>query len=416
MFRMRPGLERMHEAAHRLGLARPGMPVAQVVGTNGKGSTAFYLSELARLHGCSTGLFTSPHLLSLRERIRINGRPAGQERIVPWANRVWRLCADLELSYFETITLVAMEGFVQEKLDLVVLEAGLGGRNDATTTWLAELVLVTPIGLDHEHVIGPGLANIARDKAGAIRPGTRAAIAAVQQPDAWQILREQAARSRVRLREQGSLGKLAHMDIQPGLSGSHQKRNAGLALEAWADLAAWHDWRFAPEICQQALGSTGWPGRLQRIHGVPEIFLDSAHNPMGMTALRDALREMHVQPASMVFTCLRDKDLSAMARLARSMTAGTIFVPELAESERSRPAAEVASMLGRAGAHAPDTATALGLAQAQARAEAGSSPRDQPGSVLACGSLHLLAEIYGLHPHWLEPSPRTVEHLPKPVH
>ena len=403
MFHMRLGFERMREAARRLDIVHPPAPLAQVVGTNGKGSTAFFLSRLAMEHGFSVGLFTSPHFLTLRERVRLNGLPASEERILTWANTVHPVCHDLGLTYFETITLMAMVGFSAERVDLIVLEAGLGGRNDATSTWNPDLLLITPIGLDHDQIIGPGLENIARDKAGAIKSGA-VVVSAPQATVVRDILEQEADDRGVVVHTVNDIaGMSAEMHacsaIAPALPGHHQRDNARLALAGWTALALGHGWPVRPDACEHALTSRAWPGRLQRVTGLlggsPEIILDGAHNPPALETLNTALDKLAIRPGAVIFTCMRDKDLAGMAPLVRQLTSGPIFVPELPMQPRSRPAQEIADELGPQARTVPDPATALALASAL--------PAQADGPILVCGSLYLLAEIYALHPEWLDP-------------
>ncbi len=405
LFHMRLGFERMREAARRLDMVRSPAPLAQVVGTNGKGSTAFFLSRLAMEHGFSVGLFTSPHFLTLRERVRINGLPASEEHTLAWANTVHTVCHDLGLTYFETITLMAMVGFSAERVDLIVLEAGLGGRNDATSTWHPDLLLITPVGLDHDQIIGPGLENIARDKAGAIKPGTLV-VSAPQAAVVRGLLEQEAAAQGVVVHSVSDIpGTPELAAITPALPGLHQRDNARLALAGWTALAHGQGWPLRPDACERALTSRAWPGRLQRVpmlpggspEGSPDIILDGAHNPPALETLNAALHNLAIRPDAVIFTCMRDKDLAAMAPLVRQLTSGPIFVPELPTQPRSRPAREIVRELGPQAQAAPDPATALNLALAQDLVPA--RPR---GSILICGSLYLLAEIYALHPEWME--------------
>ncbi|SDB18667.1 dihydrofolate synthase / folylpolyglutamate synthase [Desulfonatronum thiosulfatophilum] len=398
MFHMRLGFDRMRQAVKRLDIARPPMTTVQVVGTNGKGSTSFFLARIAQEHGFATGLFTSPHFLTLRERIRINGRPASEEKVLEWANIVQEKCADLGLTYFETITLIAMVGFRREGVDLAVLEAGLGGLNDATTTWDPDLLLVTPIGLDHEQIIGPGLVNIALDKAGAVKTGSTV-VSARQEPAVLVILGTAAALDRANLflaDEQWAVPGTSGSHLQnpseplPALPGAHQRTNAGLALAGWSRLCDHRGWTVRPEACRRALADAGWPGRLQRIPGTPEFILDGAHNPPAVKALAAALKELEIRPAAVVFTCLQDKDLAAMAPLVRAMTDGPILVPGLPTYQRTRQAAEVCQILGPRAKAVQDAAAAL------------RETRQLSGPVLICGSLYLLAETYAQHPEWLD--------------
>ena len=163
---MRPGLDRMRAALDRLALRRPPCCVVQIVGTNGKGSTSTMLAALAQAHGLRVGLHTSPHFLSPRERVRLDGAMLPEERWLELANILMQRGGD-DLSYFEFVTCLAVMAFAEA--DIAVMETGLGGSYDATTALEADLVVFTPIDLDHQSVLGPFLKDIAADKAGATR-------------------------------------------------------------------------------------------------------------------------------------------------------------------------------------------------------------------------------------------------------
>lgn len=393
MFHMRLGMNRMRTATRRLGLITPRPALVQVVGTNGKGSTALFLSRIAEMHGLRTGLFTSPHFLSFLERIRINGRQAEPDEVLDWANAVQAHVRDLDPTYFELLALIAMHGFQDRGLDLAVLEAGLGGKNDATSAWTPNVVLVTPIGLDHAHVIGPDLEHIARDKAGAIKPGGLV-ITGAQEPLVVEVLRQEADRKKARLADVDAvLAEFPGQCLATGPAGAHQIDNARLALAGWLELCRVlsHPWN--EDTCRAALASAFWPGRLQRVAGPPEIILDGAHNPPALASLARSLDGLGIRPATLVFACMQDKDLRNMIPVLRRLTSGPIFVPELPRYERARPAAEIAAILGKTARPVEQVAEALDMAGRIA------------GPVLVCGSLYLLAEVYKIHPQWLTPEP-----------
>lgn len=391
MFHMRLGMGRMRAAQRRLHLDQYGPALVQIVGTNGKGSTAFFLSRLAMARGLKAGLFTSPHFLSFRERIRINGRCVLPDVVLDWANHVQKHIWDLGLTYFELLTVLAMHGFDREGLDMVVLEAGLGGLNDATTAWTPDILLLTSIGLDHEQIIGPGIKRIAQDKAGAIRPGS-IVITGPQLPQVMEVLARQAERKDVRLLAVDTIlaGLPQQFHVEPGLAGEHQHHNARLALAGWVELCSLKGWGLDRNACSRALSSSSWPGRLQRIAGSPEIILDGAHNAPALETLEKALKALAIQPHALVFSCMRDKDLSAMADCIRRLADGPILVPELPTYERARPAREIADVLGEKALPVWSVAEAMDRAFRMA------------GPVLVCGSMYLLAEVFRLRPQWLE--------------
>lgn len=167
LFHMDMGLSRVRRAMAALGLTRPPFRVVQILGTNGKGSTAAFLASLCTAHGCKTGLYTSPHFVSPEERIRIDGTPWPGARWPEPANAV--MAAAPDLTYFEFLTVLALLVFAREKAEVAILEAGLGGRYDATTAVDADMLCFTPMAMDHKDVLGPTLTHIATDKAGAVR-------------------------------------------------------------------------------------------------------------------------------------------------------------------------------------------------------------------------------------------------------
>lgn len=413
LFHMDMGLGRMRRALAALELTRPPFVVAQVLGTNGKGSTAAFLASLALTHGCSVGLYTSPHFVSPTERIRI-GRPE-TGICAPWPGEQWVsegnriMAAAPDLTYFEFLTVLALLGFAREGVDLAVLEAGLGGRHDATTTVAADLLCYAPIAMDHKDILGPTLADIAADKADAIR-GPAPVCSAAQFPEAARVLENAARAHGARLIRACPVAD----DMPLGLNGPHQRTNAGLALAAWRCLAP----RLgkpadAVPAQTQGLARAFMPGRLQRIPGTeqhPPLLLDGAHNPHGMAALIKALRAEALHPAGAVFSCLADKDwLPSVQMLKHYLGHAPLFVVTM-DNPRAAQAIDVANACNNL---PPTTATALpsgpqALVQALERARA--LPKaSENNPVLVTGSLYLLSEFFTLHPRWLRQQGRAYE-------
>jgi len=387
LFSMQLGLSRMREALGLMGLERLPGAVVHVVGTNGKGSTSGFLEALARAHGLTTGLYASPHLVSVRERIRIGGRMLCEEDWIVAANAVMARCAGIGLTYFEFLTVMAMHIFAQEKLDLVVLEAGLGGTHDATCAVPADLALLTPVGLDHEQVLGPELADIARDKAGAL--GCCPAVVGLQEPLVLDIFRQAGALwPLISLEDcrdgQGFSipGRGLHLTAG-SLSGHppYQLHNAALAALAWSRLAEARGWQFDSSLCTQVLGATRFSGRFCR-HG--RILVDGAHNPMGLIALCEALERSGEHFDCLVFQAMRDKTLEPAILRRLQALADRVVIPALA-LERAFKAHELAERFGPGAEAAGDLRAAL----------AGE------GSVLLCGSLYLVGAYYELYPEQL---------------
>lgn len=389
LFSMRLGLERMHEALGLLGLSRPSATVAHVVGTNGKGSTSGFLEALARSHGLSTGLYVSPHLACVRERIRVDGRMLSEDEWLGAANAVMDRCAGVGLTYFELLTVMALWIFERRGLDLVVLEAGLGGTFDATCAVPADLAVMTPVGLDHEQVLGPTLAHIARDKAGAL--GRCPAVTGLQEPGVLEILHRAAAGRPLwelaDCREPGGFripAGASSLSLTPACLPGHppyQVRNAALAALAWSRLAQARDWQFDADLCTQVLAATRFSGRFCR-HG--RVLVDGAHNPMGLAALCEALEGAGERFELLVFQSMRDKTLDPAILARLRALADRVAVPGLGFPRACDPG-ELAARFGSGATAVPDLRAALG----------------EGGTVLLCGSLYLVGAYYELFPEQL---------------
>jgi dihydrofolate synthase/folylpolyglutamate synthase len=387
LFSMQLGLSRMREALGLMGLERLPAAVVHVVGTNGKGSTSGFLEALARSHGLATGLYASPHLVSVRERIRVGGRMLSERDWLLAANAVMERCAGVGLTYFELLTVMALHIFAHAGLDLVVLEAGLGGTHDATCAIPADLAVLTPVGLDHEQVLGPSLADIARDKAGAL--GGCPAVTGLQQPPVLDIFRQAGAGWPLLSLEdcrdgQGFSipGRGLHLSAAslPGHP-PYQLHNAALAALAWSRLAEAWGWQFDASLCTQVLGETRFSGRFRR-HG--RILVDGAHNPMGLTALCEALERSGEHFDRLVFQAMRDKTLEPAILRRLQALADRVIIPAL-PLERAFKARELAERFGPEAQAVDDLRAAL----------AGD------GSMLLCGSLYLVGAYYELYPEQL---------------
>lgn len=439
LFRMQPGLERMEAALAELGIKRAPHLVAQGVGTNGKGSTCTFLASLARAHGLCCGLHSSPHFVSVRERVRLF-RPGGtggvsdggdllpESEWLAAANQVMSVPAGAGLTYFELVTLTAVLLLRRAGVDLAVMESGLGGSFDATTALDADLVFFTPIDLDHRDVLGHSLAEIAADKAGAMRPG-RPALSARQKPEARRALEKKAQGLGAPLEFLPERGwePILPPDVLPaaehpvplGLSGEHQYENAALALLVWRRLREKLGLEPDPKAELQGLRRAWLPGRLQKIAGSsshPPLLLDGAHNRHGLAALGHSLSLMGVAPLVTVFACLRDKEPENLLPHLRALSAGQIIVPEIPGHPRAMPARELAGLIGPQAVPADDLRQALLMAGREVEDRLRYSQRDQgrepgpgqaafgPGEypLLVCGSLYLLAEFFKIYPEYLE--------------
>jgi dihydrofolate synthase/folylpolyglutamate synthase len=399
-FRMHPSLDRISQALQRM----PGFNgrIVHIVGTNAKGSIARFLETAARAHGVNTGLFTSPHFTSVRERILVDGRMLSEEMWLDLANQVFSLCGDIPLTYFELLLAMALLAFAKAGVDLAVLEAGLGGTWDATCAAPADLTVMAPIGLDHQHVLGETLAQIVADKANAIRPDGLA-LSAEQAPEALMILRRRALDVGAQLEGPRSFPMRRSEKELRGLRlrarGDFQRRNAACAWTAFKIIAADLGAQANLSVARRALAAVDIPGRMQMVRIKPEgprLLLDGGHNVHALTALACALAAENIRPAAVVFACLADKDLASMTPVVRSLTDGPLVVPEIHGNERSRSAVETAKTLGPGARSAQDVEAALVSLQ--------DVPTGPTRPILVCGSLFLLAELFTFHPEFLDQS------------
>jgi len=372
LFGMRFGLERMRRLLTALDSPQERFRAIHVVGTNGKSSTVRMTAALAQAHGVRTGAFLSPHLTRFAERIRIGDADldgaafgAAVQRAATAAAKVDRGLPEGErVTQFEVLTAAAFDELARREVELAVVEAGLGGRHDATGVLRAPVVVLTNVGLEHTRWLGPTVADIAREKLAVVAPGATLVLGDVV-PEVEQLARATGARL-VRPEPAGA--------ALPG----YQRSNFALALAAArAQLGA-----LAPPVVERVAGRITVPGRLEVVGERPYCVLDGAHNPSGAEALAAALPE---RPFVAVVSILDDKDAAAILRalVARCST----FVCTAAPSPRALSPATLASLAQQLGAGAeivPDPRAAL----ARARELAGPD-----GAVVATGSIYLIAEL-----------------------
>ena len=385
LFHMDLSLGRMERFREARPVSAP--PLVHVVGTNGKGSTAAFFASLARAHGIKVGLFTSPHFLTMRERVQVNRAMLPEAAWVDLANEILAVPAGEDLTYFEFQTCLAMLAFERERVDVAVMEAGLGGRFDATNVYAPELTLFTPIGMDHENVLGDTLSAIARDKAGALRAGG-CGVTGPQDPDALVELENMAQAVGARFMYSVDMAGPVS-DIRLGVPGLHQTVNARLALAGWRWFAAGRGMRSEVPKERFGLESAFLPGRFQHVSmDGREVILDGAHNPHALTALAATLKASGEEPGCVIFSCMKDKDLDAMLPLVRDLTVGPVLVAPMAY-DRACPARDLVDALGQ---------KAVVLDSLEAALQEGSK---YSSPTLVCGSLYLLADFYTLYPHFL---------------
>jgi dihydrofolate synthase/folylpolyglutamate synthase len=393
---MRPGLERIEGLLDALGHPEHRYTLVQVGGTNGKGSVASMLAAVLKAAGRRVGLYTSPHLVSFRERIRVNGEAIPEDAVVDGVDALGTLVARFDATVFEATTALALDHFAREGVEVAVLEVGLGGRLDATTVGTPAVTVLSRIDRDHEAYLGRTLAAIAAEKAAIIRSGV--AVSAAQAPEALRVVAERAAGVGVPLlvesRDLAVSVEARSLEgqriscrgpgwtlpgLRLGLLGTFQPSNALLAVAAARELGVPD-----PPI-RAGLARARWPGRFQVVGGSPVLVLDGAHNPAAAEALAASLRAYFERtPLTLIFGVSRDKDGAAMLRTLAPVVRRLI----LTRAAHPRAAApEALQALMPPGGPAVETASSV--ADALARAAGGSATP----VVCVAGSLFLIGEV-----------------------
>ena len=421
-------LEHMRRLLQELGGPEVEFPAVLIAGTNGKGSTAATLASILQAAGHRTGLYTSPHLIRINERVRVNGEAipdADFARLHDITDRAAaKLVAQKALpwhpSFFEMVTAIAFQRFAEVDVDIAVLEVGMGGRLDATNVVDPLISVIADIALDHQQYLGSTIAEIAREKAGIIRENG-VAITLPQLAEANDALGHAmvernargvnatqyvppispgAAQLRTPIREYKSgtetrLGQEYHLQVfaqdilvQTPLLGRHQLRNVALAIAAAEELTQ-QNFKITADDIASGIRETRWPGRLQRavIDGT-EYLLDVAHNPAGAWALRSALSELDevygARPLTFVFGAMRDKAISEMAEILFPLADRVIATP--ADNPRSASPVDIRTAARRVAVEL-EFAANVPAALVRARAVAGKN-----GLVVVTGSIYIVGE------------------------
>ena len=322
----RSGLGRMQRAVDLLGNPEQTYPIIHVTGTNGKGSTIAFMRELFVAHGKTVGTFTSPHIVSIHDRICINGEPISDTDFIRLADQVKAMEQRLlethdQLSFFELLTLIALLYFKEQKVDLVLLEVGIGGLLDTTNVVTGEIAIITSIGLDHQETLGDSLEAIAEQKAGIFKLGKSAVIANLA-PEAQIVCQKVSEDLGVTLYQadkdfsfkegqfSSSLAGLRQLKL--GLEGVYQEENAALALQTFLLFMTQRGEKLNEEVIRLALKTTRWAGRLEAI--TEHIYLDGAHNLPALERLVEFIQEKIQQgyQPQILFGALKRKDYSGM--------------------------------------------------------------------------------------------------------
>ena len=396
----KPGLERIDALLDKLDRPERALKVIHIAGTNGKGSCASMTASVLKAAGYRTGLFTSPYLFRFNERMQINGRPIDDGVLAELVTRIRPLADAMEdhPTEFELMTAAALLWFAEERCDAVVLEVGLGGRFDATNVIARpEAAVIMNIGLDHTAVLGDTVEQIAREKAGIIKPGCDVVLYP-QTESVMTVLRERCEELDARLHTAELSQLVPEFDSLEGqvftykgipcaipLLGAHQRINAAVVLELVAVLRA-RGWTLAEDAVEHGLYAVSWPARFEPVHEEPCFIVDGGHNPQCAETVRDSL--LHYFPDQkrvLLVGVLADKDYPAM--LERLDPAADAWVCVTPESERALPAEELARCVERFGKPVTVCATiADGVATALEQA-------GKDGVGCAVGSLYMAGAV-----------------------
>lgn len=379
LFGIKLGLENVSRLLEETGSLPlpPETKVVHVAGTNGKGSVCAFSERILRDAGRKTGLFTSPHLVTYRERIRVGGAMIPEQRVAAILTELKGLVGewDPHPTFFELSLALAMRHFLEEGCDALVLETGMGGRLDATNAIPASVSVITPIGLDHQQWLGSTLREIAGEKAGILKPETPAIIAELE-PDARDVVGRRALTLGIPLVEAHPVDET----WQLGLAGPHQRENAALAVEAACRVGGPNLTR---DGIRASLAATSWPGRFQRIG--ERIVLDGAHNPHAAAVLRKTWEvECPGEKAHLVYGAAESKDVAGVFRELLPILASVTFVP--IKSERRLSAESMTASLREAGGESLPVFEGGSLTEVLERAGEGE------GKTLVAGSLFLVGE------------------------
>jgi dihydrofolate synthase/folylpolyglutamate synthase len=415
-------LENITVLEQRLGHPSRAYPSAHIAGTNGKGSTAAFLESILRHAGLRTGLNTSPHLEKINERIRINGKEIGDEDFAAVFTRVHEVIEQLlahgklraHPTYFECVTAMAMEHFTQQRVDFAVFEVGLGGRLDATNILAPKVTIVTPIDFDHENFLGHSLHEIAREKAGILKPNTPVVVAQ-QLPEAREVILKRARELSCPVIETNVAYRLLEkpvstsqakaesfpvgsvktnimevssawsLDISPSLPGHFQVQNALNAVAA-VRLLVVGGLHITDDAIAAGISNTVWPGRLERLQAHPDVYLDGAHNPAAARELAAFLAQNFAsRKIWLIYGALRDKSVDELAGWLFPLAAEVVFTePRTPRAISASQLVEIAGYHARHSETIPDAERALDHVLAKVH------PED---AVFICGSLYLVGQL-----------------------
>ena len=395
------GLENIEALMDITGHPERKFKAVHIAGTNGKGSVAHLLASYFQERGCKTGLFTSPHLVDFRERIRLNGQMISEEAVLAFFNRYQEQFDQLEPSFFEMTTALAFHYFAEQKVDVAVIEVGLGGRLDSTNVLSPLLSVITNISLEHTQMLGDSIAKIAKEKAGIIKPKTPVVIGEFH-PESFPVFEDIANQNDAPLflaednysfsgnfndlNVTDVLGNTLYEHLQMPLQGEYQLKNLKTFLQAaevieelWPAEAD-----VVPQAIRNVVSNTGFQGRWQVLRREPLTICDVGHNPAGLRLTMQQLKQYSCRQLRMVFGMVKDKDIrQVMGMLPRE---ANYYVCQ-AQIERAIPAEELAELMRQQGLRCRVCGT---VADAFRQANADAAPDDL---IFVGGSCFVVGEL-----------------------
>ncbi len=397
-------IARVRKLLHALGNPQKSLRTVHLAGTKGKGSTAAFCQSVLCRAGLRTGMFTSPHLHNFTERIRIDHRPIGRKAFTEITERIREIILSWpdrdELSFFEILAAMAFVHFDRNNVDAAVIEAGLGGRLDATNVLEPGLIILTPVSLDHTAILGSTVSHIAKDKAAVIKPGSKVILCPqnrrvrkiyLDECKKYHVPVHEASRhwyaENIRTGVNGTVfdfhaEKTWFRDMRTRLCGAHQAHNAAAALAAAMEFLGPR--QLNETIAAKGIAACHWPGRLQRFAGTPDIWVDGAHNRASARIVRDFVEKHIGSKIILVFAVSAGKPAGAMIDVLKPVIRSAVCTQTA--NARARSSTGLARLMKKRipdCVAAPDTCSALRTAKKIAGPDT---------AILVCGSLFLAAE------------------------
>jgi dihydrofolate synthase / folylpolyglutamate synthase len=361
VFGMKFGLKGIQTLLSTVGNPHRNFPTIHIAGTNGKGSTSSMLAAIFTAAGYRTGLYTSPHLISFTERIRVNGRPIPRKDVVRLTNLIKNQVNKQKATYFEAVTAIAFKYFSDAKLDIAIIETGLGGRLDATNVVRPLVSVITNVSLEHTEILGKTIRKIAWEKAGIIKTAVPC-VTGISASIPLDVLRRMAAKRKaslhttrsmtIKIRKSSFDGLLVDANVGDrrfrnlliSLAGRHQAKNVKVVLRTLAVIGANETFHIEERHIRNGLKNiqrlAGLEARLCVIHRHPLIIGDVAHNPDSIKKLVESLRDLGIRNVFLVFGVVRDKDYGRMIHFLKPITQKAILTK--ARTERARSVEDLA--------------------------------------------------------------------------